>query len=48
MNKKKEVSLWGAIAICAVAVVIKHLFKLPWHNDPKITGLKEEESEMAV
>lgn len=48
MDKKKELSIWGAIAICAVAVIIKHVFKLPWHNEPKVTGLKEDECEVSI
>lgn len=33
MNKKQDVGLIGAIVICTVALLLKHLFKLSAHSD---------------
>jgi len=38
MNKRREISLLGTIAICAVVILLRQLLKIEEDRDPKNTG----------
>jgi hypothetical protein len=38
-QRKSEISLLGAIAVCAVVIILRKLLKIQHHDEAKIKGI---------